>query len=634
MGGDRAPAEAPEVRAPEPATRTPAAPVGPPVRARPRLASARDVLALQETAGNAAVLRLLAARPGRTRIARFEGPEHRKLGDSTGATVDLGDGVVLTWGQVVAIAGDEFGTVEELETAAGTPEGRARILVALRHDRTADPTSVPWSGEPSGEAEADQKSVFIDLATKNAVHFAEGGALDAWRSHHRNAIAEAVKAGLARNRGGLQKAYLKEAFGEHYLTDMYSAGHMRTPRRSIIQWYTKVFAPRVADAMLANIKGRITEAAVAQASEQLPGYVSNAKIRAKIAPIVSGKIDGLITDKLKSTSFTEALGLGVAGVISGMLHDKEGEEGVLVSSEAHPEPWKAYGDGALDKSGPSGQQAELAIAAAKAEVDKAYAVGEAGAGERKATPATPPSRVHFAFGSAALEGVNAAGARSAVSYMRLHASAAVELVGHTDPIGSDADNDALGLQRAQEVQRVLVGGGVEPGRVSASSAGEHQLVTSDAKRFSANRRAEFVWRSDPAAPHAGDSEDDAAQRTALEQADAAGAAGYPAVTRYVPRPVEERGGSGNAPLPDWHWGKLDGATRAAVDAWIRGKAGPDFKAELAKMDLKDIVEHVNEWPVDQDVTIRPRPIIEQLAEDFLAAPTGMLGDLAGEPAGP
>jgi hypothetical protein len=51
------------------------------------------------------------------------------------------------------------------------------------------------------------------------------------------------------------------------------------------------------------------------------------------------------------------------------------------------------------------------------------------------------------------------------------------------------------------------------------------------------------------------------------------------------------------------------------------------------MDLKDIVEHVNKGPIDQDVTIRPRPIIEQLAETFLAAPTATLGDLTGFPAG-
>jgi outer membrane protein OmpA-like peptidoglycan-associated protein len=611
----------------------PTAPVAP-ARFPAPIVSAAQVLRLQRTVGNAAVGGLLAARPVQPRLARFEGPEHRRLGDSTGADVDLGDGVVLSWGQIVAIAGDEFGSVDELQAAAASPAGRARILAALQHDQTDDPMSALWSDEPSDDAKAAQKSEFLRLAAENASHFAEGGALQAWQAHHHRAIVVAVEAGLARDSAAIQKAYLIEAFGEHFLTDMYSAGHMRTPRRAIMDWYTTVFAPRVADAMLASIKGRVTAAAVEQASEQLPFYVSNADIRAKIAPIVSAKIDTELNAKLKGTTFTHALGIGIAGAISGMLHDKEGSDGVLVASDDHPDPWTAYGDGALEHSGPSAEQGRLAIAAAKSEVEQAFLIGEAGAGEREAAPGAPPSRVQFAFDSSMLEGANATSARASTAYMRLHADVAVDLIGHTDPIGSDLHNDGLGLRRAQEVERVLLAGGVEPSRVRAMSAGKHQLLTKDPKRYRLNRRTEFIWRSDPAAPHAGDSEDEAATRTALEQADSDFGAGYPTVTRYVPRPVEERGGAGNAALPDWHWGRLDAATRDAVDAWIRANAGSDLNDALATMELTDIIEHVKEGPVDQDVTIRPRPIIERLAEDFLKAPTATLGDLAGEVPGP
>jgi OmpA family len=242
--------------------------------------------------------------------------------------------------------------------------------------------------------------------------------------------------------------------------------------------------------------------------------------------------------------------------------------------------------------------------------------------------------VHFAFGSSAVVGANLTGARSAAAYMRLHADAAVELVGHTDPIGWDADNDALGLRRAREVEQVLVSGGVEPSRVSASTArrapardggrqalqpgSPHRVHLAQRPRHSSRRRLR-ARRGEPSRGGAGPA--------ALRR-------GYPGVTRFVPRPVEERGGPGNAPLPDWHWGRLDGPTRAAVDGWIRGKAGTDVNAQIEGMSLDDIVEHVKEGPVDQDVTIRPRPIIQELVKDFLEAPTAMLGDLAGEPAGP
>lgn len=38
--------------------------------------------------------------------------------------------------------------------------------------------------------------------------------------------------------------------------------------------------------------------------------------------------------------------------------------------------------------------------------------------------------------------------------------------------------------------------------------------------------------------------------------------------------------------------------------------------------------------MDKDITIDPEAIIKELAEEFLKAPTAMLGDVAGETAGP
>jgi hypothetical protein len=40
----------------------------------------------------------------------------------------------------------------------------------------------------------------------------------------------------------------------------------------------------------------------------------------------------------------------LAGVVSGAMHDMDGKRGVAVSSEAHPEPWTAYGDAKLADS--------------------------------------------------------------------------------------------------------------------------------------------------------------------------------------------------------------------------------------------------------------------------------------------
>lgn len=52
----------------------------------------------------------------------------------------------------------------------------------------------------------------------------------------------------------------------------------------------------------------------------------------------------------------------------------------------------------------------------------------------------------------------------------------VEVVGHTDPIGSASANYALGLKRAQTVRRLLIEGGLPAGAVSATSAGANEPV--------------------------------------------------------------------------------------------------------------------------------------------------------------
>lgn len=54
----------------------------------------------------------------------------------------------------------------------------------------------------------------------------------------------------------------------------------------------------------------------------------------------------------------------------------------------------------------------------------------------------------------------------------------IEVVGHTDPIGSASSNQALGLKRAQTVRRLLIDGGLPSTSVGASSAGANEPLSS------------------------------------------------------------------------------------------------------------------------------------------------------------
>ena len=72
----------------------------------------------------------------------------------------------------------------------------------------------------------------------------------------------------------------------------------------------------------------------------------------------------------------------------------------------------------------------------------------------------------------------------------------VLVVGHTDAVGSDASNDALGLQRAEAVRAALVRLGVPASDVHAISRGKRELAvpTPDGVAEPRNRRVEIVVR--------------------------------------------------------------------------------------------------------------------------------------------
>lgn len=74
--------------------------------------------------------------------------------------------------------------------------------------------------------------------------------------------------------------------------------------------------------------------------------------------------------------------------------------------------------------------------------------------------------------------------------------AAVEVTGHTDTVGSEADNDTLSRQRADEILVLLVSKGFDRSIMSASGRGERdlQVPTGDNVSSPVNRRVEVIVR--------------------------------------------------------------------------------------------------------------------------------------------
>lgn len=248
-----------------------------------------------------------------------------KLGDKD-YLFTLSIGVRLSFGSIVALAGDYYGVPDQPICLGKTPEERAkRFLTAFdtldhaediddMHDliemidterKHADdainhhrPISSAINGcllKKTANALENTNGKYFDLAINNLDHFAEE-ALIAYQTGHQLAMETAAAGQLAR-------AYMLEAFACHFLTDLFAAGHMRTPRKAL----------------------------------------------------------------------HEIFGAEVGGWLSLLQHNEDGNEGLIVTNQSGAS-WKAYGDGHLfeNKSAVNRMKVDEAVKTAVAEVYAAY----------------------------------------------------------------------------------------------------------------------------------------------------------------------------------------------------------------------------------------------------------------------
>jgi hypothetical protein len=129
--------------------------------------------------------------------------------------LEIRPGLTLTYGEVVALAGDYYATPEEL-----TEELTPRVADAIRGVTPQDEgtfllnTHRGWFD-------------YASLANENQDHFAPRS-WARYAQHH----AEALKlAAVDRN---LDAALVRNAFADHFLTDAFASGHLRVPRDALV----------------------------------------------------------------------------------------------------------------------------------------------------------------------------------------------------------------------------------------------------------------------------------------------------------------------------------------------------------------------------------------------------------------
>jgi hypothetical protein len=147
-------------------------------------------------------------------------------------------GVPFSYGQIIGLGGDLAGAPEEM---AAMPLGTLTRLKQLidqstryyaggKKDRSLDVTNSTWDTATDGN--------YLSLAERNYEHFAPhtlpvdftgsfrfGNHKEAWEFYHRTAIEQAQRYYAA---GGdfPEQALIRNAFGDHFLTDAFAAGHL------------------------------------------------------------------------------------------------------------------------------------------------------------------------------------------------------------------------------------------------------------------------------------------------------------------------------------------------------------------------------------------------------------------------
>lgn len=213
---------------------------------------------------------------------------------------------------------------------------------------------------------------YLNLAANNQEHFVApkgkeegpGGKLGhsaggSYRALHEAAILEAYKAG--QTNGDNTFALMREGAAQHFLTDYFAAGHVRTPRQSIRDYWGKLYP-----LFWSNLKKKIAmDIAIYINDNENLGYFAS----------VHQIYDNLHTEIVDKTK--ELPPIGFDDLVSMVAHDLDNEEGLIVKNDVGIK-WRTYGDSNLHKSQETKKHASHAVKLGIADVEFAYSLGSGG----------------------------------------------------------------------------------------------------------------------------------------------------------------------------------------------------------------------------------------------------------------
>jgi hypothetical protein len=345
------------------------------------------------------------------------GSEHRDIGDTAygGALVNVGGDSAqerfwVSYGDVMALSGDYFTPqppalthgdriadgdalvaddlfgLARVPGADGTRTGSRDEIVCALKVMTIDEGFVDPRFEPGGEfagfdfrcrgssspVERRVRDRYLMLAATNDDHFVTpggitherypggptpfGSAVLAYRRFHQLALEQACL--LGRSGGDLSQAMAREAAAQHFLTDAFTAGHMRTPVASIRRYWGSRYP-----AFWENLQHRVA-ADTATALRELAWA-----LRRLPARFVHDSTLAALTRR--TSRYPE---LSVGDFLARLFHDWDNSHGLAIDTGG-----VVFGDGHVNQ----GVTRELALGAVRAGIDDvevAFELGAAGAG--------------------------------------------------------------------------------------------------------------------------------------------------------------------------------------------------------------------------------------------------------------
>jgi hypothetical protein len=349
-----------------------------------------------------AVMPKLEGRP----IQLFGSQEHQSLGDTAthNASYNVGgqadDNFQLTHGDIVALSGDYFlagpgtssaggkGQQDDLFNLAGragnrgqAPGTRDEVIWALKIIRGNDARFAPggaWAAFLFSDAvKSAVNERYQRLAAANTTHFAAPRGRDAsgqpnaapesagnsYRSTHETALRMACAAAVRHE--PIDRAMAMEAAGQHYLTDAFSAGHLRTPVGNLREYWGGRYP-----LFWYNLRHKMALDTAVQMNAQTNNLTTALGSVNQMYAKISEQVE-------KMASSLPAVTLG--DLLAKVFHDHDNVNGMEVQGGG-----RVYGDDNLDNPDPRNQTrslAQRAIVDGNADVQAAYHLGSSAGGQ-------------------------------------------------------------------------------------------------------------------------------------------------------------------------------------------------------------------------------------------------------------